>query len=184
MTELIDSGERQSGPLTPNYDVQPSRGSCIRPQLLCIVICFMPIQSNIPGRYGSSRPRRVSTLSLSGRSFPEGSEGYAETRVSDQWCCLTRYTGNIIAALSTGSGKTLISVLLIKWITSRLQYKKKPVIFLVPKVTLVDQQARYLEEKTGLKVARLYGSLELDLSDRDSWTKRFTTHPVLVMTRE
>ena len=42
---------------------------------------------------------------------------------------------NVIAVLSTGSGKTYISILLIKFITSQLQLSAgKVVVFLVPKV--------------------------------------------------
>jgi len=95
---------------------------------------------------------------------------------------LTDLVANVIAALPTGSGKTLISVLLMRWIASTEQSQDKIIVFLVPKVTLVEQQWRYIQEKTSLKVAKLHGALDLDLSDRSGWKKRFETHDVFVMT--
>ena len=89
---------------------------------------------------------------------------------------------NIIAAMDTGSGKTLISLLLIKWMTAQEQSRGKVVIFLVPQVALVEQQGKVLSTHTNLKVMRLHGSLDLDLSDRGGWQKRFETNDVFVMT--
>ena len=84
--------------------------------------------------------------------------------------------------MDTGSGKTLISLLLIKWLTAQEQSKGKLVIFLVPQVALVEQQGKVLSKHTNLKVMKLHGALELDLSDRSGWQKRFETNDVLIMT--
>jgi CRISPR/Cas system-associated endonuclease/helicase Cas3 len=92
------------------------------------------------------------------------------------------FLANIIAAMDTGSGKTLISLLLIKWMTAQEQSKGKLVIFLVPQVALVEQQGKVLSKYTNLRVLKLHGSLELDLSDRSGWQKRFETNDVLIMT--
>jgi endoribonuclease Dicer len=91
-------------------------------------------------------------------------------------------SGNIIAALSTGSGKTLISLLLIKWISSQQTSNGKVIIFLVPKVTLVEQQGNYISDHTPLRVIKLHGALDIDLTDRPGWQKRFADHDVFVMT--
>ncbi|KAG6845200.1 hypothetical protein H0H87_012527 [Tephrocybe sp. NHM501043] len=90
--------------------------------------------------------------------------------------------GNIIAALNTGSGKTLISLLLIRWISSLEASKEKIIIFLVPKVALVEQQGNYISHNTPLRVIKLHGALEIDLTDRAQWKKRFEDHDVFVMT--
>jgi replicative superfamily II helicase len=90
--------------------------------------------------------------------------------------------GNIIAALNTGSGKTFISLLLIKWIAAQKAHKDKVIIFLVPRVALVQQQGDYITKHTSLQVIKLYGALALDFSDRETWRKRFKEHDVLVMT--
>ena len=84
--------------------------------------------------------------------------------------------------MDTGSGKTLISLLLIKWMTAQEQSKGKLVIFLVPQVALVEQQGKVLSKHTNLKVMKLHGSLDLDLSDRSGWQKRFESNDVLIMT--
>lgn len=52
---------------------------------------------------------------------------------------------NIIAALETGSGKTYISTLLLKWISASPRSHGKVVIFLVPKVGKV---AYWMRNKT------------------------------------
>jgi len=97
---------------------------------------------------------------------------------------IERVVGNIIAALDTGSGKTLISLLLIKWITSLEKSRGKVVIFLVPKVTLVEQQYAYIKKNSSLTVVKLHGAQDLDLSDRAGWRARFEGCDVLVMTGE
>lgn len=84
--------------------------------------------------------------------------------------------------MDTGSGKTLISLLLIKWITSQGISTGKPIIFLVPKVALVEQQHRYIEKNSSLRVTKLHGQQTLDLSDRTGWRNRFSNWDVLVMT--
>lgn len=95
---------------------------------------------------------------------------------------MTFDTGNIIAALNTGSGKTLISLLLIKYISAQQTSNGKVIIFLVPKVTLVEQQGNYLRKKTPLRVIQLHGALDLDLTDRQGWRSRFAQHDAFVMT--
>jgi superfamily II DNA or RNA helicase len=91
--------------------------------------------------------------------------------------------GNIIAALETGSGKTFISTLLIRWATSlHSGSKEKVVIFLVPKVPLVDQQGDFIAAQTPLRVCKLSGTVGVDMADRRGWEKRFKNHDVFVMT--
>jgi endoribonuclease Dicer len=89
---------------------------------------------------------------------------------------------NIIAALDTGTGKTFISTLLIKWVASLQSSRNKVIIFLVPKVTLVEQQGDFIARQTPLRVIKLHGYLDLDLTDRKGWKKRFESHDVFVMT--
>lgn len=91
---------------------------------------------------------------------------------------------NIIAALDTGSGKTLISILLIKWIVLQPSAVGKVVVFLVPKVALVEQQAEFITSQTPLRVRKFHGSLDLELSDRANWKSSFEKADVVVMTGE
>lgn len=89
---------------------------------------------------------------------------------------------NIIAALDTGSGKTFISSLLIKWMSLQEHAQGKAILFLVPKVALVEQQADFIATQTPLRVKKLRGSVEMDLTDRDKWRDAFSSADVLVMT--
>ncbi|KAJ7168309.1 hypothetical protein C8R43DRAFT_983912 [Mycena crocata] len=88
--------------------------------------------------------------------------------------------GNVIAALDTGAGKTFISLLLLKWVAA-LQPSSK-IIFLVPKVGLVEQQGEFVASHSTLRVAKLHGALDIDLADRKGWKGRFSCHDVFVMT--
>ncbi|THV05043.1 type III restriction enzyme [Dendrothele bispora CBS 962.96] len=92
---------------------------------------------------------------------------------------------NVIAALGTGSGKTYISSLLIKWIATRDVSQGKVVIFLVPKVALVEQQGKFIEKTTSLRVIKLHGqSPNIDLDDRSRWSQRFQNSDVFVLTAQ
>ena len=89
---------------------------------------------------------------------------------------------NVIAALDTGSGKTYISTLLIKWIAARDAGKGKIIVFLVPKVALVEQQGDFIAKETPLRVSKCYGATAIDMTDRSGWRKEIEGHDVLVMT--
>ncbi|KAI6011911.1 hypothetical protein EDC04DRAFT_2609659 [Pisolithus marmoratus] len=93
-------------------------------------------------------------------------------------------SSNIIAALDTGSGKTYISVLLIKWIVLQPHVRGKVVVFLVPKVALVEQQAAFITSQTPLRVRKFHGRLDLELSDRANWKAAFEGADVVVMTAQ
>ncbi|OVA19920.1 Ribonuclease III domain [Macleaya cordata] len=93
---------------------------------------------------------------------------------------------NTIAFLETGTGKTLIAVLLIKSICKDLlqQNKKILAIFLVPKVPLVYQQAEVIRESTGYKVGHYCGEMGQDFWDARRWQREFESKQVLVMTAQ
>jgi endoribonuclease Dicer len=91
---------------------------------------------------------------------------------------------NIIAVLDTGSGKTLISALLIKWIAGQESSQKKVVIFLVPKVPLVEQQGKFIAQHTALRVAQVHSEVSAGVMDRARWSSLFAQADVLVMTGE
>ncbi|KAI0253802.1 hypothetical protein BJV78DRAFT_1298163 [Lactifluus subvellereus] len=89
---------------------------------------------------------------------------------------------NVIAVLDTGSGKTLISALLIKWIATQETPQKKVIVFLVPKVPLVEQQSRFIAQHTSLRVAQVHSDVSAGVMDRARWTNLFSQSDVLVMT--
>ncbi|KAJ3785329.1 hypothetical protein GGU10DRAFT_313078 [Lentinula aff. detonsa] len=91
--------------------------------------------------------------------------------------------GNIIAALDTGSGKTFISTLLVKWIAAKDNNGRK-IFFFVPKVPLVEQQGDFISQHSSLRVLKLHGSSNIDVSDRDRWKQKFEQHDVFVLTAQ
>jgi len=92
--------------------------------------------------------------------------------------------GNIIAALDTGSGKTYISLLLIKWIALQPSFRGKLIVFIVPKVPLVEQQGNFIAAHTSLRVKQVHGGVALTMLERDRWSQQFAKTDVLVMTGE
>jgi len=91
---------------------------------------------------------------------------------------------NVIAVLDTGSGKTLISALLIKWIVTQESPQKKVIIFLVPKVPLVEQQSNFIAQHTALRVAQVHSDVSAGVMDHARWSSIFLQADVLVMTGE
>ncbi|KAG8902461.1 Dicer-like protein 1 [Tulasnella sp. 403] len=90
---------------------------------------------------------------------------------------------NVIAVLPTGSGKTLISALLIRWVAAQPIHAGKKIFFLVPKVPLVQQQQDFVaSQTTGLKIKGYIGAMGVDLWDREEWLKEINGHDILVMT--
>ncbi|EJU05694.1 hypothetical protein DACRYDRAFT_113750 [Dacryopinax primogenitus] len=92
---------------------------------------------------------------------------------------------NVIAVMDTGTGKTLIAITLIKWMTTRLRAPgeaRKVVVFIVPKVPLVEQQREAIAQQTSLEARGYYGALDVDYWKREQWAKEFDEADVLVMT--
>lgn len=90
--------------------------------------------------------------------------------------------GNVIAALDTGSGKTYISTLLIKWMVAQDGGKGKITVFLVPKVALVQQQGEFIAKQTSLRVRQFSGATAHEMANRTGWKREFENADVFVMT--
>lgn len=97
---------------------------------------------------------------------------------------------NIIAVLDTGSGKTLIAVLLLKYIISKelenraLDKPPRISFFLVDSVTLVYQQAAVLQANLSQRVEKFCGAMGTDLWNKEIWDKHFNSNMVIVCTAE
>ena len=98
---------------------------------------------------------------------------------------------NVIAALGTGSGKTLIAAMLVKYFSAQTtivfeengqDVQGKKIVFLVPSAPLVEQQRNYLEQQTPLRVRGYAGSTSVGGLDRGFWTQEFKEADVLIMT--
>ncbi|CAO2832596.1 unnamed protein product [Amaranthus hypochondriacus] len=91
---------------------------------------------------------------------------------------------NTIVFLETGSGKTLIAVMLLRSYAHliRRPTQSSIAVFLVPTVVLVTQQADVIEMHTDLKVGKYWGEMGVDFWDAATWQKQLEEHEVLVMT--
>ncbi|KAH0556704.1 hypothetical protein GP486_005507 [Trichoglossum hirsutum] len=97
---------------------------------------------------------------------------------------------NIIAVLDTGSGKTLIAVLLIRHVLDQelgnraLGNPPRITFFLVDCVTLVFQQHAVLECNLDANIERFCGEMGCDLWQKSTWEKHFSENMVIVCTAE
>ncbi|KAE8688002.1 Endoribonuclease Dicer-like protein 2 [Hibiscus syriacus] len=89
---------------------------------------------------------------------------------------------NTIAYLETGSGKTLIAIMLLR---SYAYLIRKPspffAVFLVPKVVLVKQQADAVEMHTDLKVGKYWGDMEVDFWDDTKWNQEIEKYELKIL---
>ncbi|KAK7412825.1 hypothetical protein VNO78_04480 [Psophocarpus tetragonolobus] len=90
---------------------------------------------------------------------------------------------NTIVYLETGSGKTLIAIMLLRSYAHLLR-KPSPffAVFLVPQVVLVSQQAEAVRKHTDLKVGLYWGEMGVDFWDAATWKQEIQKHEVFVMT--
>ncbi|CAI0437057.1 unnamed protein product [Linum tenue] len=90
---------------------------------------------------------------------------------------------NTISYLETGSGKTLVAIMLLRHYAPFLR-KPSPFIavFLVPQVVLVRQQAEAVKAHSDLKVGTYWGEMGVDFWDAAIWKQEIDKHEVLVMT--
>ncbi|KAK7256023.1 hypothetical protein RIF29_29454 [Crotalaria pallida] len=88
---------------------------------------------------------------------------------------------NTIAVLDTGSGKTMIAVMLIRHIGQYIKStnQKKLILFLAPTVHL---QFKVIKDNTDLAVEEYYGDKGIDEWSSSFWEKEIEEHDVMVMT--
>ncbi|KZF23112.1 hypothetical protein L228DRAFT_219379 [Xylona heveae TC161] len=97
---------------------------------------------------------------------------------------------NTIAVLDTGSGKTLIAVLLLRHMIDReladrgAGKPKRVSFFVVDCVTLVFQQYSVLECNLDHKMERFCGEMGCDLWSKETWQQHFEENMVIVCTAD
>jgi len=99
-------------------------------------------------------------------------------------------TQNTIAVLDTGSGKTLIAALLLRWtieneLEDRAQGRPKRIaFFLVDKVALVFQQHAVLTCNLDYPIEKLCGEIADTIGSKESWMKLLDENMAIVCTAE
>ncbi|XP_049381531.1 endoribonuclease Dicer homolog 2-like [Solanum stenotomum] len=89
---------------------------------------------------------------------------------------------NTIVYLETGSGKTLIAIMLLRSYAYLLRKPSRYIaVFLVPTVVLVTQQGDALMMHTDLKVGKYCGKMGVDYWNAATWQQQVDDHEVLVM---
>ncbi|KAI8918847.1 hypothetical protein BC831DRAFT_482028 [Entophlyctis helioformis] len=92
---------------------------------------------------------------------------------------------NIIAVLDTGTGKTLVALLLMQHMLSlepEDPETRRMAIFLVPTVPLVGQQAQYLRHNSPMRVGFMWGGMAMQDHGTVFWQKTLAQYDVMVMT--
>ncbi|CAO3657285.1 unnamed protein product [Mucor hiemalis] len=97
---------------------------------------------------------------------------------------------NVIAVLDTGSGKTLISIMLIKHMVAlereaRLTRRDtKLAFFLVERVPLVFQQASVIQANCDVTLEQMCGEMEVDGWSEKRWRQIYEDNDICVMTAQ
>ncbi|KAG0221005.1 Dicer-like protein 1 [Mortierella sp. GBA43] len=97
---------------------------------------------------------------------------------------------NIIAVMDTGSGKTLVAVMLIKEMmereleAQRPKAERKMCFFIVNNVPLVFQQAEVIRSNSTASVIQMYGGTKTNKFSQEVWDEAYEKADVVVSTAQ
>ncbi|KAK4787035.1 hypothetical protein SAY86_010868 [Trapa natans] len=93
---------------------------------------------------------------------------------------------NTIVYLDTGAGKTRVATMLLRIFSHNIRKPSQYIaVFLVPKVVLVQQQAKSIlkdDREMNWKIGMYWGSSGVDFSSSSAWKEEIEQHEILVMT--
>ncbi|KAF9904462.1 Dicer-like protein 1 [Linnemannia zychae] len=166
---------------------------------------LIPMQTlSMSPRTGTSfRPVSSISLTPSGVTLPSVSETSQEVKVppieKDPYLVPRQYQyqlfnkaleGNVIAVMDTGSGKTLVAVMLIREMLRREKEaqrgpkERKISFFVVNNVPLVAQQAAVISANCAAEVAKLNGAMDTKKFSDDLWSETYKRVDVVVVTAQ
>ncbi|KAJ2090156.1 Dicer-like protein 1, partial [Coemansia sp. S100] len=151
-----------------------------------------------PGEQGSDDGNEVSTVNSSIEDTAQLLPSNVQPRDYQLSLFKRALQDNAIVLLETGTGKTLVAVMLIQWFEQRAitnptvnnsdlysprqqRPRRKIRVFLNDTVALAHQQARVIAKNSTQKVKELVGSMSIDEWDETRWTTEWESSSVLVM---
>ncbi|KAF8931069.1 Dicer-like protein 1 [Dissophora ornata] len=125
----------------------------------------------------------MSTSKTGARSAPDAPRKY-QMEVAER-----AIKGNVVAVSDTGSGKTLIAVILLKHMVAQARKeaaetgcRQKLSFFVVNKVPLVFQQQTYIASNSDIKAEAVCGAMNVDTFDMEMWNTIFDRCELIVLT--
>ncbi|GJN87852.1 hypothetical protein Rhopal_000807-T1 [Rhodotorula paludigena] len=98
---------------------------------------------------------------------------------------MKRWVSAQLVRADTGSGKTLIAIMLMRQVAAQPVPPGSPhslIVFLTPTTTLVPQQAQVIESQTTLRVKSFVGAQGVDYWHRERWQEEFAQADAIVLT--
>lgn len=90
---------------------------------------------------------------------------------------------NVVICLGTGSGKTYITIMLLKHFGDKIKQENKKAIFLAITQPLVLQQSEELKKHINYRTKAYFGNSNgANTWDKEAWDKEFDEQDVLVLT--
>ncbi|KAG9061832.1 Dicer-like protein 1 [Linnemannia hyalina] len=151
---------------------------------------FRPVPSFSSASSTASQPLTVTESSQEVKVPPVQQDPFLVPRQYQVELFRKAEAGNVIAVMDTGSGKTLVAVMLIREMLRREREaqrgptKSKISFFIVNNVPLVFQQAAVIRANCDAEVAMLCGAMDTKKFSDDLWGETYKKVDVVVVTAQ
>ncbi|KAJ8328011.1 Dicer-like protein 1 [Batrachochytrium dendrobatidis] len=144
--------------------------------------------AKMPANHSNATFQEISSVTdMDTTDSPSYQSNVVEPRSYQLWLFELAKAENIIAVLPTGTGKTLIALLLIEHmhsIQSPEAANRKISVMLVPTIPLVSQQAQYIKMHSKLRTGFSSEGVSMKKHDFKYWKCALEENDVMVMTAE